>query len=228
MATPATPATQKIALSWSGGKDSAMALYMLREQPRWEIGCLLTVVAADLERISHHGVRAALLRQQAAALGLSLREVPVPVDCTMAQYDAAWVEALGLCRAEGMETVAFGDIFLADLREYREEILTAQGMKGLFPLWGADTNALVRRFIALGFQGRICCVDGAHLSPEVAGVLLDGPFVDSLPEQVDPCGENGEYHSFVFDGPLFSRPVPCRVGEKVTRDTRIFAELLPD
>ena len=217
-----------VLLSWSGGKDSALALHALRADPRYAVVGLLTTVAEEFERVSHHGVRTELLECQAAAAGLPLRVVRLPPgEVGMDHYAALMADAMARCRAEGIGHVAFGDLFLAELRAYRERNLALAGMQGLFPLWGSDTAALLGRFDALGFEARLSCVDGRVLGREFAGRALNAALAAEFPPGVDPCGEHGEYHSFVTAGPVFSRPVPVAVGTVVERDVRWFADLLP-
>ncbi len=219
---------EKLLLSWSGGKDSAMALYELRASGRYEVVALLTTVAREYDRISHHGVRVDLLERQAAALGVPLHKVELPAEgCTNEVYEAAMAEALERYIDAGVHAVAFGDIFLRDLREYRERNLARAGMRGVFPIWERDTTELVETFLELGFRARVACVDADKLNASFAGRELDRAFLRDLPGGIDPCGENGEFHTFVYDGPLFAEPVPVEVGEVVTRDGRHFADLLP-
>jgi uncharacterized protein (TIGR00290 family) len=205
-----------------------LALYELLRTDRYEVVALLTTVAEEYDRVSHHGVRAELLEQQAAALALRLHKLylPAPV-CTNEEYEALMERTMRGYQAEGVRTVAFGDIFLQALRARREQKLAEVGMQGLFPLWQRDTARLVRDFVALGFRAYLTCVDGRKLGREFAGRPIDGTLLAALPPDVDPCGENGEFHSFVYDGPLFRRPVAVRVGEIVERDVRYFADLLP-
>jgi len=217
-----------VVFSWSGGKDSAMALYELMKSDQYEIVSLLTTVSQPYERISHHGVRVELLEQQAAALGLPLRKVSLPAPvCSNEVYERAMEQVMLEYQAAGVLTVAFGDIFLQDLREYRERNLVKVGMRAIFPVWGHDTSELVQTFIDLGFKAHLCCVEAQKLHPSFAGRPIDAALIRDLPEGVDPCGENGEFHSFVYDGPIFQRPVGVAVGEVVARDVRYFADLIP-
>ncbi|HZW31760.1 MAG TPA: diphthine--ammonia ligase [Isosphaeraceae bacterium] len=232
------PGKEPVVLSWSGGKDSAMALYELRRSAEYEVVSLLTTVAIEYNRVSHHGVRAQLLEAQAAALGLPLETLGISTrsahpcrpdsdDGVMHEYERLMMETLLRYKASGVAAVAFGDIFLQDLRAYRESNLAQVGMKALFPIWRRCTTELVYTFLDLGFRAYVACVDAEKLGESFAGRALDRDFVRDLPAQVDPCGELGEYHSFVFDGPIFQRPVRVHVGEVVLRDVRYFADLLP-
>ena len=215
-------------LSWSGGKDSAMALHELRKAGDFEMAGLLTTVAETYERVSHHGVRVELLEQQAAAVGLPLHKLYLPHErCTNEIYETIMKSAMLHHREQGIRRIAFGDIFLADLRAYRERNLATVDMTALFPIWHRDTRELVRSFIDLGFKARLVCVDGGKLGREFAGRAIDADLIRDLPHGVDPCGENGEFHSFVYDGPIFRHSVRVTVGEVVQRDTRFFADLLP-
>jgi uncharacterized protein (TIGR00290 family) len=218
----------RVLLSWSGGKDSAMALYELRRSARYEVVALLTTVASEFDRVSHHGVRVELLEQQAAAVGVALHKLYLSPDrCTNEEYAALMERTMCEYREAGVWAVAFGDIFLEDLRAYRERNLARVGMRGVFPIWHRDTAELVRTFIGLGFRAYLTCVDGTKLGQAFAGRAIDGALLRDLPLEVDPCGENGEFHSFVYDGPIFRQPVPVTVGDVVSRDVRYFADLLP-
>jgi uncharacterized protein (TIGR00290 family) len=217
-----------ILLAWSGGKDSTMALYTLRRSRRHSVAALLTTVNEHYQRISMHGVRQTLLERQAAALGLPVHPVYLSQTSSNDEYESRMEAALRIYQSQGVETVAFGDIFLEDLRAYRERNLTRIGMSGLFPIWKRDTRELVHTFIRLGFKAVVTCVDTQALDAEFAGRMIDEDFVRDLPPGVDPCGENGEFHSFVFDGPLFRQPVRISIGEKVLRDERFcFRDLIP-
>jgi uncharacterized protein (TIGR00290 family) len=218
---------EKVVLSWSGGKDSALALYELQKDPRYQVVSLLTTVASQYERISHHGVRTQLLEQQAAAVGCRVHKINLPSSvCTNQEYEAAMAKVMLEYRESGVLTVAFGDIFLQDLREYRERNLAKIGMKAIFPIWQRNTQELVESFIRLGFKAYLICVESRKLDRTFAGRPIDAELVGDLPADVDPCGENGEFHSYVWDGPIFRRPVPVRLGEVVLRDVRYFADLL--
>jgi uncharacterized protein (TIGR00290 family) len=216
-----------VALAWSGGKDSSLALAHLLADPAVEVAELLTTVTRDFDRVSMHGVRRGLVRAQAAALGLPLREVEIAAGASNAEYEAAFGVALSRLRGEGVLALAFGDLFLADVRAYRERQLAASDVAPWFPLWGSPTAALARRFIAEGYRARFVCVDPRHLDFSWAGRAYDAAAVAGLPAGVDPCGENGEFHTFVWDGPIFRCPVPFIVGERVERDGFWFCDLLP-
>jgi len=219
---------EKIVLSWSGGKDSTLALYELLRSDRYEIVSLLTTVSAQYERISHHGVRTELLDQQAEALGIRLHKVYLPsLISTNEEYETVMDKVMGEYVGAGVLTVAFGDIFLQDLREYRERNLAKVGMKVIFPIWHRDTLELVQTFINLGFKAYLSCVASEKLGERFVGRAIDTELIRDLPDGVDPCGENGEFHSYVYDGPIFNWPVGITVGEIVLRDVRYFADLLP-
>jgi len=213
------------ALAWSGGKDSALALWALRERGRAP-GALLTTVTADFDRVSMHGVRRSLLRAQAAATGVGLVEVEIPAACTNEEYERRMGAALASPELAGVEEMAFGDLFLEDIRAYRETRLAAAGRRACFPLWGVDTGELARRFVAAGFRAILVCVDPRALDPAFAGRDYDERLLADLPAGVDSCGENGEFHTFVTAGPVLSAPVSCRRGEVVERDGFVFADLV--
>jgi uncharacterized protein (TIGR00290 family) len=222
-------ATETI-LSWSGGKDSALTLQALRADPGIRIVGLLTSVTQAYDRISVHGVRRQLLQSQVAALELPLQVLELDACCSNEAYEKAFHSALSAVRRQhpGLAAVAFGDLFLQDVRAYRERLLAGTGLTPLFPLWGLDTRALARRFIADGFAARLVCVDTTQLSGGFAGRAFDRELLDEFPSAVDPCGERGEFHTFVSMGPGFSEPVGYSVGECVLRDGRfMYTELLP-
>jgi len=218
-----------VLMSWSGCKDSAVALHELLEADQYEVVGLLTSVSQEHRRISHHGVRELLLEQQAEAIGLPLDKVYLPSGgpqpCTNEVYEQVMGDVMAKYRAQGVETVAFGDLFLEDLRAYRERNLAKADMRGLFPLWKRDTTTLAREVIALGFKSYLSCVEG-EVGPGFVGRPYDNALLASLPAGIDPCGEYGEFHTFVYDGPIFARPVPVTVGEIVIRDGRYYADLL--
>jgi uncharacterized protein (TIGR00290 family) len=215
------------ALSWSGGKDSALALHELQERSGSPPRALITTVTADYGRISMHGVRRELLSRQAQATGLTLVEVEIPAGCSNDVYEQRMGQALAEPPLAAMQTIAFGDLFLDDIRAYREERLSRVGKEAVFPLWGRDTNALAREFIATGFEAVLVCVDPHRLDPSFAGRRFDAELLADLPPDVDPCGENGEFHTFVHAGPIFSAPIACQTGETVERDGFVFCDVSP-
>jgi len=217
-----------VVLSWSGGKDSALTLDALSRDPAFEVVGLLTSVTREYDRISVHGVRRSMLEAQVDRLGLSLFEIAIEPSSTNDAYEAAFHVALDEIRRALPDVghLAFGDLFLEDVRAYRERLLAGSGFEPLFPIWGLDTSELARRFIADGFVARLVCVDTTQLDPTFAGRLFDERFLADLPVSADPCGERGEFHTFVSDGPPFSAPIPYRVGETVLRDNRfMFCDL---
>ena len=219
---------EKVVLAWSGGKDSAMALHALLTNDQYDVVSLLTTICEQYERISHHGVRVELLEQQAAALGISLHKLYLHQTIyNITDYEAVMKKAMLEYKEKDVLTVAFGDVFLQDLRAYREDNLAKVGMKGIFPIWHRDTAEIVRTFITLGFKAYLTCVDGEKLGRKFAGRPIDADLIRDLPDGVDPCGENGEFHSYVYDGPIFQRPVDLSVGEVVLRDVRYFVDLVP-
>jgi uncharacterized protein (TIGR00290 family) len=221
-------APEPILFCWSGGKDSAMALHTLLQQSDVRIAALLTTVTEGYERISMHGVRRELLERQAQSIGLPLHEVRIPPQCVNPIYEARMEEALRRHFDQGVRRVAFGDIFLEDLRAYRERNLARIGMTALFPIWKRETRELIRSFHANRFRAVAVCVDSKVLDPSFSGRELDDSFFRDLPPHADPCGENGEFHTFVFDGPIFHSPIPVRTGEIVTRDGFVFCDLLSE
>jgi uncharacterized protein (TIGR00290 family) len=214
------------ALSWSGGKDSALVLSALRRR-LLEPEALITTVTENYDRVSMHGVRRELLARQAEALGLRLVEVVIPPDCVNEIYEARMAQAFAAAPLAGIEAVAFGDLFLEDVRAYRERRLETAGKRGLFPLWGQDTAALGREFIDAGFEATLVCVDPEALDARFCGRRYDERLLAELPPGVDPCGENGEFHTFVSAGPIFSAPIGCEIGEIVERDGFVFCDLTP-
>jgi uncharacterized protein (TIGR00290 family) len=221
---------EPVALSWSGGKDSSLALAALRADERYEVTALLTSVTSGYDRISIHGVRRTLLEAQVAAIGLPLFEVRLEPQCSNDAYEAAFGDALARLNATHpkVRQIAFGDLYLADVRAYREHLLERTGHAGLFPLWGRDTKALALEFIASGFRAHLACVDTQQLPASFAGRLFDTNLLADLPASVDPCGEGGEFHTFVSAGPVFTTPIDVRVGDIVLRDERFaFCDLVP-
>jgi uncharacterized protein (TIGR00290 family) len=211
-----------VVLAWSGGKDSTLALAALRTDPRYRVIALLTTVTRDYDRISIHGVRRAVLEAQITALGLPLIEASIPAGASNTDYEAAFALALRTAQEHwpGLSHIAFGDLFLTDVRAYREVLLASLGWTGVFPLWGEDTATLAHQFIRGGYRAILTCVDTTQLGPEFAGRQFDATFLADLPETVDPCGERGEFHTCVYAGPLFAHPLPLVSGERLRRDER--------
>ncbi len=217
---------EKVFFSWSSGKDSAFALYELKKDKKYDVTALLTTVTAPYDRISMHGVRNELLLQQAESLGIPLERVYIQKDASNEKYEIAIKDTLLRYKDKGVSCVGFGDLFLEDLRHYREKKLSEIGLKAVFPLWKRDTKVLSREFIRTGFKAVITCVDSQALDGGFSGRDYDMQFLSELPGHVDPCGENGEFHSFAYDGPIFKKPVPFNKGAVVLRDKRFhFCEL---
>jgi len=219
---------EKVLLSWSGGKDSALALHELRKSGKYEVAALLTTITRDYDRVCMHGVRSILLEQQAESLGVPAEKIFISKNASNEEYESSMRQILERYRAEGVCGVVFGDVFLEDLRKYREEKLSQVGMKGLFPIWKRDTAELACAFIDLGFQAIVTCADSNLLDSTLVGRPFDEQFLSILPEAVDPCGENGEFHSFVSDGPMFQQQIPHTTGEVVLRENGFYyCDLLP-
>lgn len=218
----------QVLMSWSGGKDSCLALYEVQKARLYRVAALLTTVTRDYDRISMHGVRRVLLERQASSLGLPLHEVFITKGATNHEYESRMEEAFSTYLEEGIDAVVFGDLFLEEIRAYREQFLARHNMRGIYPVWQRDTTEFIREFIDLGFRAVITCVNTELLDPSFAGMMIDDDFLAALPPHVDPCGEKGEFHTFVFDGPLFKEPVKFSVGEKVLRETFYFCDLLPE
>jgi len=220
--------TERILFAWSSGKDSALALYKLQRSRGCEISALLTTLTEGYDRISMHGVRRALLERQADSLGLPLQKVFISRNASNEEYESKMRQVLVRYRADGVSSVAFGDIFLDWVRKYREDNLAKIGMKALFPLWKRDTHVLAHTLIDLGFKAVITSVDSHVLDKRFVGRNYDEQFLRELPAGIDPCGENGEFHSFVSDGPIFRERVLCTTGDVVLRDSRFyFCDLVP-
>ena len=220
---------QDVLVAWSGGKDSALALREIQGDGRYRVAALLTTVTAEYDRISMHGVRRALLRRQAESLGLPLEEVLISPGSSNDEYETNMAAALAALRTRmpALDTVVFGDLFLADIRAYRERTLARIGMRGLFPLWLRDTRALAHEFVRLGYRAVLVCVDSAQLTGEFAGREFDADLLHDLPSDVDPCGENGEFHTFVYAGPGLREPVRHERGRLVVRDGRfVYCDLV--
>ncbi|MEM4142657.1 MAG: diphthine--ammonia ligase [Candidatus Bathyarchaeia archaeon] len=219
---------EKVIVAWSGGKDSAFALYEILNSGGYDVKALLTTITRDYDRISIHGVRRVLLEQQAKALRIPLEEMFIPKGASNEEYEIELLKALLRYRDRGVYSVMFGDIFLVDVRKYHKQLLAKIGLKGLFPLWGKNTRELAAQFINLGFKAVITSVDSTFLSKDFVGQNYDETFLANLPANVDPCGENGEFHSFVYDGPIFKEKIAFKKGEIVLRDNRFYyCDLLP-
>ncbi len=207
----------KALFNWSSGKDSALALYQTLQENRYEVAVLLTSINQEFQRISMHGVSVSLLEKQAESLGIPLIKMELPKEPSMEEYRQMMSKTMTDVQAQGITHSIFGDIFLEDLRKYREDQLKAVGMEAVFPLWKRNTSQLIQEFLALGFKTIVTCVNGSYLDKNFAGRIIDQKFIDDLPENVDPCGENGEFHTFTFDGPIFKKPVQFEIGETVKK-----------
>jgi len=220
---------EPVVLTWSGGKDSALALHYLKTSRQYQITYLLTTITKDYNRISMHGVRSILLDNQSESLGLPIEKVFISKNSSNEEYENQMREKLLFYQRQGISSVAFGDVFLEDIRKYREQNLSKVTMKGVFPLWNKNTQKLAQQFIELDFKAVIICVDSQNLDKKFVGRYFDRQFLSDLPANVDPCGENGEFHSFVFDGPIFKRPISFKIGDIVLREKRFyFCDLVPD
>jgi uncharacterized protein (TIGR00290 family) len=228
LATTKAAGRPKALLAWSSGKDSAWSLHVLRQQAAYEVVGLLTTINEAFDRVAMHAVRVELLRAQAAATGLPLWPVRIPWPCTNAQYDAVMDEEMRRARDEGISAIAFGDLFLADIRRYREDRLRGSGLTPVFPLWGLPTDALAATMVSAGLRARLTCVDPKQIDARFAGRDFDAALLAELPPSVDPCGERGEFHTFAYAGPMFSDPLAIQRGEIVERDGFVFADLLLD
>ena len=214
-------------VSWSGGKDSALALHALLMDPSVDVRAILTTITDGYDRVSMHGVRAELVTAQASALGIPLRTCHIPQRATNEQYERAMLDCLAEARREGIEAIAFGDLFLADVRAYRERLVEGQGVRPMFPLWGKPTTRLASEFIQCGFKAVLVCVDPRQLDVSQCGREFDAKLLAALPPTADPCGENGEFHTFVYDAPMFTQPIATQRGAIVQRDGFVFCDLLP-
>ena len=214
-------------LSWSGGKDSALALHELLMDPTVDLRGLLTTVTDGYDRVSMHGVRTSLVAAQAAALEIPLCSVRIPPSATNEQYEHAMVDVLTAIHRRGIEAIAFGDLFLADVRAYRERLVAGTGLRPLFPLWGRATVGLAQRFVSCGFRAVVVCVDPRQIDVSHCGAEFDEALLGALPESTDPCGERGEFHTFVYDGPMFRQPIATQRGVVVEREGFFFCDLLP-
>jgi len=219
------PSDKQILVSWSGGKDSCLALYEIQQSHQYKVAALLTTITADYDRISMHGVRRELLEAQAASLGIPLHPVEISKAASNEEYERKFIEACAEYRE--IDSVVFGDLFLEDVKTYRDEFLARHSLLGLYPVWKRDTSEFVREFIALGFKAIVTCTNAKVLGAAFVGRTIDEDFLSELPPAVDPCGENGEFHTFVFDGPNFKRRIAFTKGEIVERDGFWFCDLLP-
>jgi len=218
---------KKILLSWSSGKDSAWALHVLRQQGSYEVAGLITTINSAFDRVAMHSTRRSLLEMQAKAAGLPLIPVPLPWPCSNSDYEGAIRTVYDQAIVQGVKGIAFGDLFLEDIRAYREQQLKDTGLEPLFPLWRAPTDELAREMIRSGLRARLVCIDPKALTPDFVGREFDEQLLCDLPAAVDPCGENGEFHSFAYAGPMFSQPILIASGERVERDGFWFADVLP-
>ncbi len=217
---------KRILLSWSSGKDSAWSLHVLRERAEYEVVGLLTTFNEEAGRVAMHAVRRDLVERQAAAAGLPLWAVPLPWPCSNEQYESLMARACAKAVSEGIEGIAFGDLFLEDVRAYREKQMQDSGLKPIFPVWGKPTRALAEKMIGSGTRAKLTCIDTGKLDRSFAGREFDDALLSDLPAGVDPCGEQGEFHSFVYAGPMLNGVVPVSVGETVVRDQFVFADLI--
>jgi uncharacterized protein (TIGR00290 family) len=217
----------RAALSWSSGKDCAWALHACRTEGLADVATLLTTVNSAFDRVAMHGTRRALLEAQAAALGLPLTDVPLPWPCSNADYEGAMEGAVAALVADGITHVVFGDLFLEDVRAYREAQLEGTGLTPIFPLWGRDTRTLAVEMLSGGLRARIATCDPSRVPESFAGRMWDADLLADLPPRVDPCGENGEFHTVVVDGPDFPAPIPHTIGEVVARDGFVYADVIP-
>jgi uncharacterized protein (TIGR00290 family) len=216
-----------VVLSWSGGKDSSLALQEIMKTDA-DVKGLLTTITKDYDRVSMHGVRRELIRQQALSLGLPLYEVSIPKDASNEIYEKETESVLlRLKKSNMISAVIFGDLFLQDIREYREKLLGRLGLDCIFPIWGKDTKKLAYQFIQDGFRAIVCTVDPNKLDKQFCGAEFDGSFLSEIPDEVDPCGENGEFHTFVYDGPIFKDRLRVSIGETVERNGFYFADIVP-
>lgn len=217
---------ERIVISWSGGKDSALALYKVLKEEKYVVDSLLTTITEGYNRISIHGVRETLLEEQAKSLGIPLRKVSIPQNSSNDIYQERMNEKLTQIKSEGIHTIMFGDIFLEDVRRYREEMMDKVDLKAVFPLWGQSTNQLINEFLILGFETVTTCIDTEKLTVQFLGRVIDESFISELPKNADPCGENGEFHTFTYAGPIFTKRIEVTVGEKVDKERFHFCELL--
>jgi len=219
---------EKVFVSWSGGKDSSLALYEVQKNENYEVVALFSTITKDYDRVTMHGVRRVLLEEQARAIGIPVHEVFIPKNVSNEEYNSIMEKEMIEAKKNGISSVVFGDIFLEDVRKYREENLSKVSMKGIFPLWKRNSREIVMNFIKLGFKAIVVCVDSNALDKKFIGRIIDEKFLEELPEKVDPAGENGEYHTFVYDGPIFKKKVKFNEGEIVFRENRFYyLDLIP-
>jgi len=219
---------KKTLLSWSSGKDSAWALHVLRLQHDIEVVGLFCTFNKKFERGAMHAVRSELICQQAESIGLPLQLIPIPDPCSDSEYKRIMANFIEQVKSQGIDTIAFGDLFLEEIRSYREESLVGTGITPLFPIWGIPTNELSKEMINSGLRAKITCIDPKYLPAEFAGHEYDSTFLEQIPDAIDPCGEKGEFHSFAYDGPMFKNKLNISVGETVTRDGFVYTDLLPE
>jgi len=220
---------KNILISWSGGKDSSLALYEIQKNRNYEVTALITTITSDYDRVSMHGLRTVLLDEQAEYLNIPLEKVFISKNASNDEYESRLKEVLLKYKQLGIRDVVFGDLFLEEIKKYREDLLGKIEMECVFPIWKRDTVKLAKRFIELGFKAITVCVDSNVLGKEFAGREFDEHFLDDLPKGVDPCGENGEFHTFTYDGPIFKNPIDHRLGETVFRDERFYyCDILPN
>ncbi len=219
---------KKAAISWSSGKDSCYALHLLHKTGLYDFKFLVTTVTTSYNRVFMHGVREELLKKQSESLGIPLLRVDIPPHCDNETYERRMSQAIDKLITEGVEYIAFGDIFLQDIKKYRESKLEGTGIKPIFPLWGMEPGKLAMEIIESGIRARITSLDPSRVSPDICGLDYDKDLLNRIPDTVDPCGENGEFHTFVYSAPLFHEPVKIRVGESVERDGFVFTDLIPE
>jgi len=218
---------KRVALSWSSGKDSAWSLHLLKQDPQIEVIALLTTLNEEFDRVAMHAVRRELLEAQSRAAGLPLLSIPLPWPCSNQEYESRMRAACDRALAEGVDAIAFGDLFLTDIRAYREKQLTGTGLEPIFPVWKIPTRQLANDMIAAGLRAKLTCVDPRVLDRRFAGRDFDSGLLADLPPSVDPCGENGEFHTFVYAGPMFQQPISVAPGEIVDREGFVFADFVP-
>ena len=219
---------KNILISWSGGKDSSLALYEIQKSRDYEVAALITTITSDYDRVSMHGLRTILLDKQASSLNIPLEKIFISKNASNDEYESRLKEVLLKYKQLGIRDVVFGDLFLEEIKKYREDLLGKIGMECVFPIWKRDTVKLAKKFIELGFKAITVCVDSNVLGKEFAGREFDEHFLDDLPKAIDPCGENGEFHTFTYDGPVFNTPISHELGEIVLKDERFYyCDILP-